>query len=212
MSFDFFRQHFFGKQSAASTYDHAASLATVNAMAAQVLPANAKLSEGAVGDAITRPMLADSIPPPTSIPAVQPATAPEEIPMSFLSTFGNDFKAVFAWIGSTKGQAVITSGEKLAEVIVPGATPVINLANSWMTQILTTQALAAAAEEQPGTGAQKAAAVIAAISPQVVSLFPAINSAQIAAANDSLVAFLNALGTATVPAPAATSATTEVAA
>lgn len=132
--------------------------------------------------------------------------------MSFLSTFGNDFKAVFAWIGSTKGQAVITTGEKLAEQIDPGATPVINLANSWMTQILTTQALAAAAEAQPGTGAQKAAAVIAAISPQVVSLFPAMNSAQITAANNSLVAFLDALGVATAPVPTAAPAATAAAA
>lgn len=110
--------------------------------------------------------------------------------MSFLSTVGKDFKAVFSWLGSPKGQAVVAAGSALAEGLgVPAAA--VNLADSWLEKIITTETLAAAAGAQTGSGTQKAAAVLNAIEPQVVAAFPSTN---LKAANDALVAFLNALG------------------
>lgn len=73
MSFDFFHQHFFGKQPVAPAYDHTASLATVNAMAAQIpsqtsIPATCKQSLPVHPIATVKDCL-----------TVQPVTAAQEI-------------------------------------------------------------------------------------------------------------------------------------
>jgi hypothetical protein len=125
--------------------------------------------------------------------------------MSFLSTLGKDIKAVFAWIGSPAGQTVIATGEGLVTAIDPGAQGIVTLANAWMQEIIKTEALAAAAGVQNGSGTQKAAAVIASISPEVlafaqVNKLPAPTAAQIQTASNALVAFLNAFGASTVAA------------
>jgi hypothetical protein len=81
-------------------------------------------------------------------------------------------------------------------------------------EIYKAQALANAAGACGTTGStQKSALVLNAVTPQVSAflktqgLAPA-NSTQLQAANDALVAFLNALGGAAVPAPAATTTAT----
>ena len=51
--------------------------------------------------------------------------------MSWLATFGKDFKAVFAWIGTPKGQGAVGLAEAVAATAYPGATPVLNLVNAW---------------------------------------------------------------------------------
>jgi hypothetical protein len=130
--------------------------------------------------------------------------------MSFLSSIGKDFKAVFSFLGSTKGQAdvtavegVVETGATLAGVGAP-VTAGINLINKWLTEIVKAETLAAAAEQQTGSGATKAAAVISVITPQVLAAFPGTTSTAIAEINTSLVAALNQLGSTAVPAtPAA---------
>lgn len=119
--------------------------------------------------------------------------------MSFLSAVGKDFKAVFSWLGSTKGQAVVGTGEAVVEAIVPGAAGAITLANSWLSEIIKTETLAAAAGQQSGTGAQKAASVITSITPEVLNFasvngLPTPTADQISTASTALVTFLNTLG------------------
>lgn len=131
---------------------------------------------------------------------------------SFLSAIGNDFKKVFSFLSSPAGQAVVSAGEAVAEgaatAVNPAAgaalTGALALANAGLTEVIKTEALAAAAEQQSGTGAQKAAAVTAAITPQVLAYaqqngLAAPTSTQIQTIVNSLVGFLNAL-----PAPATT--------
>ena len=127
--------------------------------------------------------------------------------MSFLSAVGKDFKAVFSWLGSSKGQAVTGAVEGLAETAATalGAGAVvqagINLINSWISKIVTTETLASAAGQQTGSGTQKAAAVLAAIGPELSQYFPATTAAQAQTINNALVLVLNTLGEATAPTP-----------
>lgn len=118
--------------------------------------------------------------------------------MSFLSTIGKDFKAVFSWLGSPKGQAVIqTAGTVAVDLGAPAA--IVNLAESWIEKVITTETIAAAAGEQTGSGVQKAAAVMTAMQPQIIQYFPAATAAQMATANTAIVAFLNAFETPAKP-------------
>jgi hypothetical protein len=95
--------------------------------------------------------------------------------MSFLSTFGKDFKAVFSWLGSPKGQATIATVEGASVAITTAVNPdagaalagIEALVNAGLKQVVNSEALAAAAEQQTGTGAQKAAAAAVALAPQV---------------------------------------------
>ena len=128
---------------------------------------------------------------------------------SILVTIGKDFKGVFAFLGSSKGQAIIATGETLVESVYPPLTGAINLANSWMVEIVKDEALAAAAGQQVGSGEQKAAAVISTITPAALAFaqqngLPAPTAAQLAAANTALVAFLNAFGEQAATTEAAT--------
>jgi hypothetical protein len=130
---------------------------------------------------------------------------------SVLSVFGRDVKKVFAWIGSPQAQTLIKEGEAVAEAVYPPLTGIIAIGNTFMTEAVKVEALAAAAGEQNGTGTQKAAAVLNAATPQVLAFaqqygLPAPTSAQLQQANDAIVAFLNAfpgLATAAPAAPAA---------
>jgi len=119
---------------------------------------------------------------------------------SVLSVIGADAKKVFAWVGGP-GAAVITSGEAIVEAVDPGLTGIINLANTYLAEVLKTEALATAAGAQSGTGMQKSAAVVAAVTPAVVAYaqaagLPAPTAAEITAAANGIVAFLNALNAA----------------
>jgi hypothetical protein len=129
--------------------------------------------------------------------------------MSFLSAFGSDVKKVFAWIGTPAAQTVIGTGEAVVESLVPAATGIITLANTWMQEIIKTEAIAAAAGQQNGSGVQKSAAVINALTPEVLAFasankLPVPDSATIQKASDALVLFLNAFPSATPPAQSAT--------
>jgi hypothetical protein len=117
---------------------------------------------------------------------------------SLLQTIGADIKGVFSWLGGAKGQQVIATGESIAEAVDPGLTGIINIANNWLEEIIKTEALAAGAAEQNGSGVQKAAIVASAVTPNVVAFaekngLPVPTGDKIAAANTALVAFLNAL-------------------
>ena len=117
---------------------------------------------------------------------------------SALSTIGADVKSVFAWIGSTKGAAVIAAGEGVVEDVVPGAAGLINLANTGLTEILKVEAIAAGAASQEGSGTQKLTAVVAATTPAVLAYaqasgLPTPTATQIQNAINGLVAFGNAL-------------------
>jgi len=117
---------------------------------------------------------------------------------SLLDTIGSDIKGIFSWLGSVQGQEVITTGEGIIEAVYPPATGIINIANNWLTEILKTQALATAAGAASGSDLQKAAMAINAATPQVIAFaeqngFPVPTGAKLLAANNALVAFLNAL-------------------
>ena len=132
------------------------------------------------------------------VPAVDPRfDAPVSGKQTFLQHLGADIKDVFAWLGSSKGQGVIATGEALVEAAVPQAAGLINIANAWMTEIIKDETLAAQAGAQNGTGTQKAAMVLNTVTPQVVAFFErrklaAPTATQLQAANTALVAFLNA--------------------
>ena len=91
--------------------------------------------------------------------------------MSFLSglkAFGNDIEKVFAWTNSTQGKAVVSIVEGAVESFVPQTIPLVNLINSWGQKAFAVEALAVAAGQSSGNGAQKAAMVISSITPEVL--------------------------------------------
>lgn len=119
---------------------------------------------------------------------------------SVLDKIAVGFKDVFNFLGSAKGQAIVSAGEAVIETIAPGTAGLINLANNWMTEIVKTETLAVAAEVQTGTGPQKAAMVLSSVTPQAIEFakangLPNPTAAQLAAANTALVAFANAFTT-----------------
>ena len=125
--------------------------------------------------------------------------------MSFLSALGGDIKKVFGWVGSPKGQAVVAIGEGVAEDMFPAATGAINLLNSWGTEIFKVQSMAEAAAAT-GSSAQKSAAVLNTVTPQVIGFAkangtPIPDAAAIQKINDNIVEILNLL-TGTAPTPA----------
>jgi hypothetical protein len=134
----------------------------------------------------------------------------KEQSMSFLSglkVFGMDVEKAFAWFGSPKGQAVVAAGEAVVETIDPAAAPVVSLFNAWAGKAYNIEAIAVAAGKGTGTGAEKAAAVITAVGPDVQQYeqqagVSARTAAQIQAANVAAVAFINAM---TAPATASAS-------
>lgn len=136
-----------------------------------------------------------------------PALAPQptkEIKMSFksvLETIGTDVKKVFAFVSSPQAQAVLQAGEGVVETAFPQITGVINLANNYITEALKTEALAAGAAQQNGSGTQKLAAVATAVTPQALAYaeangLPAPTAAQIQAQANGIVAFINAIAAA----------------
>ena len=99
----------------------------------------------------------------------------------------------------TAGVAVATAVNPAAGVAVSGVEALVNAA---LKQIISVETVAAAAGAQNGTGAQKAAAVTTAITPQVAALLaalgvPSASATQIQAVaiavNNGLVTVLNAI-------------------
>lgn len=119
---------------------------------------------------------------------------------SVLDKIGTDIKDVFAFLGSTKGQALVTSAEGIVETIVPGAAGAVTLFNNWFTEIIKTQAIATAAAAQSGSDTQKAAMVLSAVGPQAVQ-FAQVNglsaptAGQLNTINSLLVQAFNVLST-----------------
>lgn len=126
--------------------------------------------------------------------------------MSFLSglkVFGHKIETIFSWMGSPAGQTVISAGEAVVETVAPNSIPLVNLVNAWMQKAFTVEALAVAAGQSSGTGADKAALVMQSITPQVLTYAQQSGMAprtasQIQAANDGLITIIKAL---TDPAP-----------
>ncbi len=139
--------------------------------------------------------------------------------MSFLSAIGKDFKAVFSWLGSAKGQATVASVETVAAAVTTAVNPAAGatlvgveaLVNVGLKAVINAESTAAAAAAQAGTGPQKAAAAAAAVAPQVENVLVSLGvktptAAQVQAittvVTDALVTIVNAL-----PAPVATAST-----
>lgn len=121
------------------------------------------------------------------------ATA-EEKPMasftSILSDIGNGLKKFF-----TGAVVVATAAEPFVAAIFPGVSP---LFNSVVAAVGTAEAAAAAAGAQTGTGTQKLALVLSSVESSFNSYaasngLAAPNAAQIEAAVNAAVAFLNAI-------------------
>lgn len=139
---------------------------------------------------------------------------------SFLSAVGHDFVAVFHWLGSPQGQATVSGAETAAVLIGSAAggpgtgvaiTGVEALINLGLKSVLSMEASAAAVNAQGGTGAQKAVAVAANLTPQVEALLkqlgidnPTVQQVEAVAnaVTNGLVGILNSL-----PAPSGSTTT-----
>lgn len=122
--------------------------------------------------------------------------------MSFLSAIVKVPGAIFHWLSSDKGKAVVGAVEAVA-IGFGAPAVVIGLINSWLNKILTIEQIAEGAGSQSGTGAQKAAAVIAAITPELLKDFPGLPAENITNINNALVVVLNNLTVPATPAPVA---------
>lgn len=181
MSFDFFRQYFFGKQP---------SPPAAKVFAPRFLP----------GPFIPK------TPSPSSIPAVQPvtitATSAQEIPValsftSILSDIGNGLKKFFSAV-----VPIAEASEPIVAVAFPGISA---LYTATVTEVANAETAAIAAGAQSGSSTQKLAAVVAAITPTFTAYaasngMPAPTAATITTWTNAIVASLNAI-------PAATSTT-----
>ncbi len=130
--------------------------------------------------------------------------------LTFLSAIGRDFKAVFDWLGSAKGQATVTSVESVATAITTAVNPAAGatllgveaLVNVGLKAVINAETVAAAAAAQAGSGAQKAVAAAAAVAPQVENVLQSLGvkaptAAQVQAittvVTNALVTIVNAL-------------------
>lgn len=136
--------------------------------------------------------------------------------MSFLSVIGKDVKGVFAWLGSSKGQATVSALEVGAVAIgtAVGIGPAVQqaetLVNTWMQEAIKTEALAEAAGQQTSSTA-KASVALSTMVPQLTAFLAGQNltsqqtSDKANTINTAIVTILNALeAPATVTATPAT--------
>ena len=117
---------------------------------------------------------------------------------SILSTIGSDAKKVFAFLGSSKGQQIIAAGEGVLVTVDPGLAGLAGLFNTYAAEALKIEAIATAAGSQSGTGAQKLAAVVAAVTPTALAYaqsagLAAPTAAEIQNQVTAAVAFVNAI-------------------
>src|ERR1700676_3911714 len=124
--------------------------------------------------------------------------------MSFLSTIGKDFKAVFSWLGSPTGKVIVGVVEGAVETAVPATTAVFTLVNNWMTEAIEVETMAAAASQQTGSGMQKSAMVLNTMTPQILAFaasqnYPVPNAAKITEINSAIVNVLNLIGAPNTP-------------
>lgn len=157
------------------SYDHEAQHNLVEQM---IVASEAKLVVPTASEATIPTGVEKVVTPPISSPQPQQGGST----MSFLSTVGKDFKAVFSWLGSAKGQKTITAVETTTAGVVSAINPAAgavligfeNLFNAGLKQVLSIESIAAAAGEQDGTGLQKAAAVATAVEPQSMAFLLAL--------------------------------------
>jgi hypothetical protein len=109
---------------------------------------------------------------------------------TILSSIGKTLEKVFK-----VGTQVATAAEPLVDVLYPGISP---LFTSVVSEVVKAEGLAIAAGAQNGTGPQKLASVLSAVEGEFQSFaktnnLPTPDSAQVTAAVNGLVTFLNAL-------------------
>lgn len=105
--------------------------------------------------------------------------------MSFLKGVGHAFTAVFGWLGSSNGQKAIAGAEAAANAVATAINPGLGAAlvgvemliNAGLKQVVSIETVAAAAGAQDGTGPQKLAAVVSAITPNTVAFLESIGVA-----------------------------------
>jgi hypothetical protein len=105
---------------------------------------------------------------------------------SFLSGVVHDAGKVFSFLGSTQGQSTIATVEGAAAGVATVVNPtagnelqsVSSLVNQGLREVVTVESVAAQAGQQSGTGTQKAAAVTAALAPNIEALLKSLGVAQ----------------------------------
>lgn len=134
------------------------------------------------------------------------APAPQQ---TLLQKLGGDFKKIFSWLSNPKVQQAVAAGVALGEGVVnivdPALAGIDPIINNWTQEIFKAESLAAAAGAQNGTGTQKAAMVLSAVTPQVLQFaaangLPAPTGSQLQTANTLLVQFLNTFSAPVAPA------------
>jgi hypothetical protein len=143
----------------------------------------------------------------------------KELPMgfkSFLSGVVHDAGKVFSFLGSTQGQSTITAVEGAATGVAATVNPntgndlqnVSALVNQGLREVVSVESIAAQAGKQSGTGTEKAAAVTAALTPNITALLKSLGVAQPTAdqvqkvgqaVSTGLVGILNELPHSTAP-------------
>jgi len=126
---------------------------------------------------------------------------------SWLAVIGRGFKGVFAFLGSPVGKAAVGFVERGIELAVPEATGLINIANTYLTEVIKTETLAAAAGAQEGSNVQKAAIAIFGVTPQALAFavehgLEPPTAADIQRGVDLMVEFANLFKPKALPAPA----------
>jgi hypothetical protein len=101
---------------------------------------------------------------------------------------------------------VVATGEALVEDVAPELTGLIDIANTWLAEIVKAQTLGVAAASTQNTGVTKAAIVVNTLTPQVLAWaadnkYPVPDAATILKASNGLYDFLNAFETVTVSTP-----------
>ena len=132
---------------------------------------------------------------------------------SFLSAVGHDTKEVFSWLGSAQGQTTIAAVEGTSLAVTTAVNPVAGatlagveaLINVGLKEVVSIETVAVAAGQQSGTGAQKLAAVTAAVAPSVGALLQSLGVSNPTSAQTQAVATAIGNGLATIlnalPAP-----------
>jgi hypothetical protein len=105
---------------------------------------------------------------------------------SFLSGVAHDSGKVFSFLGSTQGQNTIAAVEGVAAGVATAVDPaagnelqnVSSLINQGLREVVSIESIAAQAGKQTGTGTEKAAAVTAALAPNIAALLKSLGVAQ----------------------------------
>jgi hypothetical protein len=125
----------------------------------------------------------------TRVELSHPNSPVKEHPMgfkSFLSGVVHDADKVFSFLNSAQGQSTVATVEGAATGVATAVNPtagnqlqgVSALINQGLREVVSVESIAAQAGKQSGTGAEKAAAVTAALSPNIAGLLQSLGVAQ----------------------------------